>query len=191
VGVITAWRGRSAVGRKCLTVLACLAAIVLVCTACSSQPAPLNKSSLFWGWNLGHVFLAATSRTAALPEDDAGVDGDAGIDGADAGGGEPGLAFNDHFTHLGSAECEGNPALGMPVKDCARPNRAEVRLSGFDAKTQRITADFAQIKQGSDVAVNPGCHSFTADTCTAPFAQLGLDFASGRPKGTQRVFRVE
>jgi len=42
VGVITAWRGRSAVGRKCLTVLACLAAIVLVCTACSSQPAPLG-----------------------------------------------------------------------------------------------------------------------------------------------------
>ena len=79
----------------------------------------------------------------------------------------------------------------MPVKGCARPNRAEVRLSGFDPKTQRITADFAQIKQGSDVAANAGCHSFTADTCAAPFAQLGIDFASGQPKGTQRVFRVE
>jgi uncharacterized repeat protein (TIGR04052 family) len=161
----------------------------------SAQPAPLNKSSLFWSWNSGHLFFVATSRTVVPLDDDAGTadagsdeHGDAGTHDADGGVD----SINDHFTHVGSTGCEGNPTAGVPVERCLRPNRPEYTFADFDPQRNAIVVDFAEVKRGSDVAANPGCHASAAETCTAPFARLGIDFADGSPTPeTQTVFRVE
>ena len=35
---------------------------------------------------------------------------------------------------------------------CAKPNRAEITLSDFDAEDQTIVVDFAEVKRGANVA---------------------------------------
>jgi uncharacterized repeat protein (TIGR04052 family) len=151
----------------------------------TTQASPLNKSSLYWGWAMGHVFFAAVSRTMVDI-----VDEDGGVDDTDGGTGTPGI--NLHTTHVGATGCDGNPMGGEPVTQCASPNRAEITLPNFDHEAQTIIADFAEVKRGSDIAAGAGCHSFTANTCTAPFLRLGLSFATGEASGlAQTVFSVE
>lgn len=151
----------------------------------ATQPSPLNKSSLFWGWGFGHIFFAAVSNTIVE------IDEDAGIDDTDGGTGLP-PGINQHFTHIGATGCDGDPMGGEPVTTCTNENQAEVTLTGFDYESDAIAVDFAEVKRGSDVAANIGCHSFTADTCTAPFLRLGLDFATGDASSSaQTVFSVE
>lgn len=155
----------------------------------STQPSPLNKSSLFWSWNAGHIFFAATARATGVAGGAADADAGAALDGdLDAGVD----TFIDHLTHLGATGCDGNPVGGVPVTMCSHENRPVYRFEQFDLTKQRIVADFGAVKRGSDVAASEGCHSFTPETCTAPFKQLGIDFASGEltPK-TQTVFHVE
>jgi hypothetical protein len=118
------------------------------------------------------------------------VDEDAGVDDEDGGTANPG--FNQHFTHVGATGCDGDPMGGDPVTTCSSANRAEITLEDFDFNDQVITVDFAEVKRGSNLAANIGCHSFTADTCTAPFARLGLDFSTGAAgEEEQTVFGVE
>jgi uncharacterized repeat protein (TIGR04052 family) len=158
----------------------------------SAQPSPLNKSSLFWGWNYGHVYFAATSRAEALVDEDAGVEGDTGDASTDEDAGAGLQSINDHFTHIGATGCEGNPAAGMPIAKCTHANRPEYTLMGFDPGKSAVVVDFAEVKRDSDLAATSGCHSFTADTCTSPFDHLGIDFATGSSTPTtQTVFRVE
>lgn len=159
----------------------------------SSQPSPLNKSSLFWGWNMGHIFFAATSRTQASGDDDAGTPPShtAHRDVEDAGA-EPQRDVNDHFTHVGSTGCDGNPTAGEPVKGCMRENRPLYELRDFDPDKNVIAVDFAAVKEGSDIAANPGCHSFTSETCATPFEHLGIDWGSGKTKpNAQTLYSVE
>jgi uncharacterized repeat protein (TIGR04052 family) len=139
----------------------------------TSLPSPLNRTSLFWSWRGGHLFLSAMTRTAVMPDPDAGV-GD----------------FNEHATHVGSTMCMGNPEMGMPVTACARPNRPEIRLTGFDPTTTTIVADFAEIKADDDVA-GESCHSFTP-SCAFSFDALGLNWSTGSlTPTTQTVFYAE
>lgn len=148
----------------------------------STAPAPLNKSGLFWGWNMGHIFFAAVSRSMQPHAADGGDDADAG---SPHGG--------DHVTHIGATGCNGDPAGGGdPVTSCAKPNRAQISFAEFDNSADAVVVDFAAVKRGSDVMMGGPCHSFTADTCNTPFANLGIDFATGGPTTTmQTVFRKE
>lgn len=150
----------------------------------TTQPSPLNKSGLYWGWNMGHIFLTAVSSTNVASDEDAGT-GD-----SDGGTATPGV--NLHFTHVGATGCNGNPMGGEPVTVCSSENQAEIALSDFDYKTDVIAVDFAELKRGSDLAANIGCHSFSPNTCTEPFLRLGLDFATGgAASSAQSVFSVE
>jgi uncharacterized repeat protein (TIGR04052 family) len=148
----------------------------------TSLPSPLNRTSLFWSWNLGHIFFAGTTRTVV----------GAGGGGVDAGAPDAGVPGpNDHFTHVGSTMCVGDPAMGVPVTSCARPNRASIELADFDAATDEIVVDLAAAKADVDISDNAGCHSFS-DACAAPFEALGLDWSTGgATPATQTVFRVE
>ncbi|MCW5836812.1 MAG: metallo-mystery pair system four-Cys motif protein [Labilithrix sp.] len=141
----------------------------------SSKPAPLDKSSLFWAWQSGHIFFAAVAR-ARLPLD-AGSGVDAGT-----------FPFN-HYTHLGSVGCVGDPASGIPVTSCAKPNRPEIVLSTFDPATNKVIVDFAAVKAGTDLATK-GCHA-DGDHCAEAYARLGIDWTSGAYTGDQSVFGVE
>jgi uncharacterized repeat protein (TIGR04052 family) len=125
----------------------------------AAQPAPLAAGNMAWGWLSGYRFLRAEL-------------------GAEGGGG---------VLHLGSAACTGDPALGSV--SCARPNRADVRLTGFDPATDTIVADIGAIFAGTDLSVPSLCHSAGA-ACDGMFASLGVDLTSGQSSGAQSVFRV-
>lgn len=141
----------------------------------SSKPPPLDKSSLFWAWQSGHIFFAAVAR-ARLP-----LDGGPGVDAGT-------FPFN-HYTHLGSVGCVGDPASGIPVTSCAKPNRPEIVLSTFDPATNKVIVDFAAVKAGTDLA-SKGCHA-DGDHCAEAYDHLGIDWTSGGYTGTQSVFGVE
>lgn len=140
----------------------------------SSQPPPLDKNSLFWAWQSGHIFFAAVAR-ARLPMGDAGEDA--------------GTIAYDHYTHLGAVSCNGNPAIGVPVTTCLKPNRPEYVFADFDPSTNVVVADLAAVKDGTDLA-GPPCHAET-DACTQAYTSLGIDWATGGYLDTQSLFRVE
>ncbi len=154
----------------------------------TSLPSPLNRSSLFWSWNSGHIFFAATIRAAATRP--------VTLDGGLADAAAPGdlgsvMVMNDHFTHVGSTGCMGSPATGTPVTSCAKPNRPEIAFAAFDPSRQRVVVDLAVVKAGVDVTANAGCHS-SVPACTPSFRALGLDWATGAADAaTQTAFRVE
>jgi uncharacterized repeat protein (TIGR04052 family) len=102
-----------------------------------------------------------------------------------------GLAFLQ--LHLGSTGCQG----GMQVTSCARPNRPEVLLTGFDPATGTVTLDLAKLFADSDLDSNQmgtpaGCMSDAADTdCAGMFKSLGLKVPDGAPDPStpQTLFR--
>lgn len=128
--------------------------------------APLELGTMSWGWLLGYRFL----RAEMAPVDESGPV---------AGGA---------LLHLGSTACSGNPAAGTVV--CQNPNRADVRLSGFDALTSRVVLDLGALFAGTDLTLDSLCHS-TGELCSAPFDSLGLDLTTGAASGEQTAFRVE
>ena len=94
------------------------------------------------------------------------------------------------WMHGGSAGCEGN--VGN-ITACRFPNRIEVFLPDFVPGEHAIALDLAALVEGTDLAdrVQTDCTSGPSEpACVAPFAALGIDFASGRANGLQRVFSI-
>ncbi|MCX5746268.1 MAG: metallo-mystery pair system four-Cys motif protein [Proteobacteria bacterium] len=134
----------------------------------TSLPTPLNISGLWWSWNLGHIFLAAVSHAEITT---------------------PTPGTNDHYVHVGSTECVGEPSMGETVT-CAKPNRPHIELTGFDPTITAIQVDYGAVLSGSALTTSLGCHSFDAPSCAMPFSMMGLDFATGHAGTTQAVFRT-
>lgn len=132
----------------------------------TSMPSPMNLTSLWWDWNFGHIFFAAVSHV-------------------DLAGGT-----NDHYFHVGATGCTGDATKGDAVT-CTNHNMPHIELTSFDPTTDTITVDYGAVLAGSALTSSAGCHSFSADTCTAPYAALGLDFATGSAgPNVQHVFEV-
>ncbi len=125
----------------------------------ATQAAPLAAGNMAWGWLGGYRFLRAEL-------------------GATGGGG---------VLHLGSAACTGDPAAGSVA--CARANRANVTLTGFNAATDTVVADIGAIFSGADLASVSMCHSSGA-SCGPLFDSLGVDLQSGQSDGSQVAFRA-
>ncbi len=167
----------------------------------ATAPSPLNLSSMFWSWNGGYKFARVDGRS---PTPDAGVDTDAGMDGGmdmDAGAMDMdgGMMMDPSVfsIHLGSTECEGDPAKGGAVTSCARPNVGQVVLTGFDPTTTKILVDYKALVAGSDLTMDmggaPGCMSGATDPeCPNILSHLGVDPTTGQPDAAQQaLFRVE
>jgi uncharacterized repeat protein (TIGR04052 family) len=133
--------------------------------ALDSQPAPLNKTALFWGWKLGHIYFAGVSRAMVASS----------------------TVSNDHYTHVGSTGCVGDPENGMPVTSCAKANRRIYTLNG-NVDNVPVVVDFKALKANADVTDGIGCHSFDAASCSGMFDSLGLDFSTGAAGDAQTVF---
>lgn len=136
----------------------------------TSLPAPLNLSGLWWGWGFGHIFMAVVTHTEITA---------------------PTPGTNDHYVHVGSTECTGDPEMGETV-ECAKPNRPYIELRGFDPTAEAITADFGAVIAKSKLATSAGCHSFSEDTCAYPFDYVGLNWFTGsQTPTTQKLFRID
>jgi uncharacterized repeat protein (TIGR04052 family) len=150
----------------------------------STQPSPLNTTTLSWTWNFGYIFFSAMGRTMT----------------------EGRLV---HLLHVGSTECSGDATMGQSVT-CLRGHRPEVRLDNFDPERSTVVADWAAVfsntmmRQQNECSVFPmdgpvemrttfcGCHSEGAAAVCGPlFAAVGLDWTSGAVMPSQRVFRAQ
>ena len=123
---------------------------------------PLDDSAMHWHWRSGYKFLRAGVRTS----------------------------MDSFWIHVGSAGCEGT--VGH-VTGCRFANRIQVELPGFVPGEHGVQIDLAELLVGTDLGDGePGdCSSGPAEaTCNAPFAALGIDFATGEQRGVQRVFSV-
>jgi uncharacterized repeat protein (TIGR04052 family) len=138
----------------------------------ASQAPPLSLSRLFWSWNGGYKFLRLDMRV---------TQGDSAATG--------------WVVHLGSTGCTGEAGAKAPTS-CAQPNRAEVRLPGFDPAVDVIEADVAALLARSNVRMNQpqtamGCMSAPNDAdCGGLFASLGLAHPSGTGPDTPAFFRA-
>lgn len=124
---------------------------------------PLDDADMHWHWRSGYKFLRAGVST----------EGDG------------------FWIHVGSAGCEGT--VGH-ITGCKFPNRIVVDLPDFVPGESAVRIDLAVLFAGIDLAdgVRGDCSSGPPEAaCTAPFAALGIDFATGEQDGPQRVFSVQ
>ena len=122
---------------------------------------PLDDSDMHW--RSGYKFLRAGVRTQT----------------------------DSFWIHVGSAGCEGTTGH---VTGCRFPNRIEVDLPEFVPGRHGVAVDLAQLLDGTslDDGVPGDCSSGpTESSCEAPFAALGIDFATGEQGAPQRVFSVQ
>ncbi|OLP15900.1 metallo-mystery pair system four-Cys motif protein [Leptolyngbya sp. 'hensonii'] len=154
-------------------------------------PSPLNLTSLWWNWQSGYKFLRIDLKSAdpmpmmkhhpQKPEAKGAGQGEAGIAGFPI--------------HLGSTGCHGGSTSEKPM-GCSNPNRASVRLTGFNPEKNVVVLDLAELVSKSPLNHNqpktsPGCMSDPADRdCIGIMASLGLPFM-GKPASPQTIFRIE
>jgi len=144
-------------------------------------PKPLDVQALAWSWQAGRKFAQIEVNPVggvARPTPAA-----------------PGKTF---YVHLGSTGCTGNPVTGETVS-CARADRMDFGFGDFNAGTQKVVLDIAQLLQGSNVKEDlggaAGCMSGATDPeCVPIFSALKIDLTTGRSinEGSgQTVFRTE
>ncbi|WP_224361456.1 MbnP family copper-binding protein [Hyalangium versicolor] len=133
----------------------------------STARAPLNVSTLFWGWAGGYKFIRLDGKTNGLP--------------------------TGHNLHLGSTECQTSGP--NQVTSCEHPNRFEVEIATFDpSASQAVVLDVATLFAGSNLDTNqestaPGCMAELNDQDCAPlFQRMGLGFGSTQANPAGQVF---
>ncbi|SFF19340.1 MbnP family copper-binding protein [Paracidovorax wautersii] len=142
---------------------------------------PMDVQALAWSWQAGRKFAQIEVNPAG------GVARPA-----------PAAAGKTFYVHLGSTGCTGNPVTGETVS-CARPDRMDFSLPGFDPARQKVVLDLAALYAGTDLNTDqggaPGCMSGATDPECAPiFKVLQLDLATGQPINSgsgQTLFRAE
>jgi uncharacterized repeat protein (TIGR04052 family) len=152
-------------------------------------PSPLNLTAMFWNWQGGYRFVKFDAASSGLPRTPAGP-GAHGSHGSHGGGGASGFSV-----HLGSTVCA-SESRTQPASSCRNPNRVTVQFDRFDAGTQTVVADIAEVLASANVDVNapktpPGCMSFPNDgDCPPIMAALGLPYGERAAPGPQRLFKV-
>lgn len=140
--------------------------------------APLSLGSMFWGWQAGYKFLRVDFS---------------------ASGADPTMPATQWLIHLGSTGCQSAASSVAPTTACARSNRAEVTLVGWQPNNT-VAVDLASLLANVDVLKNtpetaPGCMSDPEDPeCKLVLPNLGLDVATGQCAGGcvgQTLFRLE
>lgn len=115
--------------------------------------APLDRSELFWSWQLGYKFLRA-----------------------DLADGEREWSF-----HLGSTGCVSASSVRPPSAPCAEPNRVRIELEGFDPTRAPIRIQLGELVNAMREANHESCTGGYASTpaCAPPHARTGLNAATG------------
>jgi len=144
----------------------------------AAATAPLDVSAMAWSWQIGRKFVKIEVDPVG------GITKTAGGTGA------------IWYLHLGSTGCSASSSSSAGFV-CTNSNRAPVKLASFDAARQKVVLDLTALYTGANLALDqggaPGCMSEPTDAdCTAPFANLKIDLATGAPlsggSSSQRVF---
>lgn len=103
-----------------------------------------------------------------------------------------GVATPDRDFHIevGSAKCTGSVGY---VTGCEFPNRIEVFLPDFVPGESGVAVNLDELVAGLTVQpdTETSCSTAAVDkSCQAALAALGIDVATGRATGTQRVFSL-
>lgn len=129
------------------------------------QADPLKSSaSLSWSWLSGFRF-AKVELVKTDPE-----------------------SFGEGVFHPGSQACSGNPSAGNVM--CSKPNRNEVLIDSFDADKDSVLIDVGALFKSTDMNMDSACHSGEKAVCEAMFDAWGINFADGKPKTGQSVFKT-
>lgn len=148
----------------------------------TSNPDPLQVTSMQWNWLLGYKFMRAEMR----PLHQGGMGGAGGADGQ-TGHGHMGA---DSQFHLGSLGCTNEDgATSAPDEECKKPNRNEIYLKEFHPEKEAIVADLGAMMQGADLTQMNHCHGATSDACVSNYASVGIDYETGELLETQSAFR--
>ena len=147
-------------------------------TTAATTPALLSSGAMAWSWQSGRKF----SKIEFVP--------DAPIT-------RPSGTTTTWNVHLGSTGCKGDPTKGV-VTACTNPNRMDFSFAAFNAGTQKIVLDLAELFRHSNLAYDgggaAGCMSGSTDPeCPGIFQALQIDLASGLPingGAAQMVFAV-
>ncbi|HEY6558707.1 MAG TPA: MbnP family copper-binding protein [Polyangiaceae bacterium] len=168
-------------------------------------PAPLQAPGMNWNWLFGFRFFIAELAHADAVMDAGAGDGGAlpglGLlhagstacsDGSDAGGGGHGHGGGSDAGggHDAGASDAAHGDSGARRITCAKPNRNQVRLSGFDAQRSFVVADIGAVFTQTDLTLEATCHS-GSEYCGPVFDNLGVNYATGAPLLTQSIYRVE
>lgn len=140
--------------------------------------APLDIMAMGWSWQDGRKFMKLevnpVGGVTSSPE-----------------GATPTTVATYNF-HLASTDCTGK---NDGNDTCAKLNLAQFTLD-FNASTQKVVLDVAELFKGTNLNVNQGgsagCMSATSDAdCPVLFTKMGLNLATGGQAATaQTVFRV-
>lgn len=146
---------------------------------------PMRVTQMAWTWQGGRKFMKIEFKP------------DTAIDKA---GASTTSVWN---MHLGSTGCgvgfNGNADVTTGgVTACSNPNRVKVRFDSFDAGTQKVALDLAELYKTSDLSFDggmaAGCMSGGTDPECAPvFKQLGLNLGTGLMDSSivQTVFKAK
>jgi len=114
-----------------------------------TQDSPLNDSSMFWVWQVGHKFLRLEMASTS----------------------------HDWLFHLGSTGCKAPSVMRAPKEPCLNPNTVIFELplnQGAEVKN-RITFDLAKLFHDLKLTNENSCQSNRDDsTCLQLFNNLGL-----------------
>lgn len=146
----------------------------------TTVPAPLQVTATNWTWQSGRKFTKIEFRPTT-PMDKIGA-----------------ATTTTWNVHLGSTGCSGDPTVAGNETACTNPNRVALKFDSFNAATQKIVLDVAQLFKNADLSFEgggaAGCMSGPTDPeCPPIFQALGLDLATGRTLATtpaQTVFAV-
>lgn len=150
---------------------------------------PMNLTSMFWNWRGGYRFMRVdlANVNAMGKEGKMHGKGDGKMQSKENkmhGKGHGHGGGRGWSLHIGSTGCTAATPTTAP-SSCSSPNRIQVKLEDFDAETDTLVVDPANVLSPVDVTTNtpetpPGCMSSPRDPeCSAIFTQLGLDAAQG------------
>lgn len=150
-------------------------------TTATVTPALLTSGAMAWSWQSGRKF----SKIEFVPDTPITT----------ATGTTTTTTWN---VHLGSTGCKGDPTKGV-VTACTNPNRMDFSFTAFNASTQKIVLDLAELFKYSDLSHDgggaAGCMSGTTDPeCPGIFQALQINLANGLPingGAAQTVFSVK
>jgi uncharacterized repeat protein (TIGR04052 family) len=110
------------------------------------HPEILTSSAMAWSWQAGRKFMKieyVPDTPIARPD---------------------GTTTTTWNVHLGSTGCKGDPTKGV-VTACTNPNRMDFSFAAFNASTQKIVLDLAELFKNSDLSYEGGG---AAAACPAP-----------------------